>query len=304
MAFIPNLLRAFTCVLVWAALAPSVAVADPAQGQAAFAEGQRLFLAGDYRGALTRFKTGYEQTQDPAFLLNIAQCHRSLGESGDASMMFRLYLKSSPQGLNPDARAAAAKAIKELEAETKATPPTKAAAAVPSAVPAPSAPSLPPDSATDPALTSSRSARRFQNNPGGMPVLEPLPELEAPKTWEPSPAAVQSTESTRRSLRIAGIVCGGVGLLAVGAGVYYWTRARSLSDSANQSTIYNQTDYDQGKSAEKMQWIFYGAGGAAVVTGVGFWVYSSLLAPPQVAKVSLAPLVAPGTAGVAAGGSF
>jgi len=62
-------------------------------------------------------------------------------------------------------------------------------------------------------------------------------------------------------------------------GLYYWTRARSLSDSADKATIYNQADYDDGKQAERMQWIFYGVGAAALATGAGLLMYGKWLMP-------------------------
>ena len=272
-----------------------MAATAPDQGRAAFAEGQKLFVAGDFRGALTWFKNGYMQSQDPAFLLNIAQCHRSLGETQEALMMFRLYLKSSPEGLNPQARVVASTAIKELESGAEATPPGAASGnAVPAAAPA--APARQ-------ALPAPDSGRKFRTAPAGMPVLEPTPELDAAQA-EAMAAAPDTTGPTRRKLRVAALVCGAVGLASVGTGVYYWTRARSLSDSADQTTVYTKSYYDDGKRAQTMQWIFYGAGAAALVASAGLLVYSQWFLTPTKASMSLAPMAAPGTAGLSAVGTF
>jgi tetratricopeptide (TPR) repeat protein len=277
--------------LALTASAPSVAAGSD-QGRAAFAEGQKLFLAGDFRGALAWFKNGYAHTQDASFLLNMAQCHRSLGEAQEALTMFRLYLNFSPEVTNPEARAVATQAIKELESEVKNTPSATTAAASSSLAPG--------------ALPSStlESGRKFQTGPGGMPILEPTPELDAARAAEAAAHAPDPTEATRRHLRLAALACGAVGLVSVGTGIYYWTRARSLSDSANEAAVYNRATYDDGKQAETMQWIFYGVGAAAVATGAGLFLYSKRLLARRPATVSLAPMATPGAAGLAAVGVF
>jgi hypothetical protein len=99
-------------------------------------------------------------------------------------------------------------------------------------------------------------------------------------------------------------VCGAAGLVSVGTGVYYWSRASSLSDSANNATVFNQADYDQGKRAETMQWIFYGIGAAAVATGAGLFVYDRWLPSAKKTGVSLVPLMGPGGPGLQAHGAF
>ena len=290
------------CCLPLAAAAPAAAAPDPAQGRTAFDEGQKLFVAGDYPQALAWFERGWLASEDPAFLLNIAQCHRSLGEPKEALMMFRLYLKSSPEGVNRQARAVATKAIRELESEA-ATP--AVAKAVPDARPALPPVAAPAPAEPAPAMPSTPSSGRwFQQVPAALPVLDPLPELEVKAAPAATPNAPDNTASTVRHLRLAAIACDGVGLIAVGTGFYYWTRASSLSDSANKATNYNQAAYDEGKRAESMQWLFYGVGAVAVMTGAGLFVYSRWLPTAEQANVSLAPMVGPGAAGLEARGTF
>jgi tetratricopeptide (TPR) repeat protein len=290
------LVRGFVVVLVGclALTAPSRSMAaDPDQ---VFAEGQRLFRAGDHRGALKWFKNGYLQTQDPAFLLDIAQCHRALGENQEALMMFRLYLKSSPEATNPEARAVTTQAIKEIEREAKSAPRNLVAPATAAPAPAPAAaPGAPP---------TTYSARKFKTDPGGMPALEPTPELDGTRAAEAATGVPNTTENRRRRLRLAAVVCGAVGLASVGIGVYYWTRARSLSDSANQASVYNRAVYDDGKRAETMQWIFYGVGAAAVATGAALYWFGWRRPGAKESSLALVPLLGPSAAGVAGHGAF
>jgi tetratricopeptide (TPR) repeat protein len=272
-----------------------VAAADPTQGKAAFDEGQRRFLAGDYREALTWFKKGYLATDDVAFLLNIAQCQRFLGETKEALMMYKVFLKSTPEWANREARAAATRAIRELEVEAVATPPLASSSATPS-------PAL---TAAEPAAPiAENSGRKSQQASGGFPVLEPVPELDAKRAPALTPQPADNTESTAHRLHLAGLVCGATGLVSLGAGFYYWTRATSLSDSANTAAIYHQADYDHGQRAETMQWIFYSVGAAAIATGTALYVYDRWRPAATKSTVGLAPMVGPGAAGLEAHGAF
>jgi tetratricopeptide (TPR) repeat protein len=302
-----------------------MAVADPAQGRAAFDEGRRLIQAGDYRAALAQFKKGYLSTEDASFLLNIAQCHRLLGEPAEALMMYRLYLKSAHAGANPEAQAVATKAIRELEGETAApaatpagTPAPPAATAAVTPVPPAATPAVtppPPEAQTVPAASPAASAttppgRKFTvlgrnrvQSESAYPILDIPPELVVQRVPD-SPPTPSASPSTMHHLRLAGVVCASAGLISLGAGVYYWTRATSLSDSANKATAYNQADYDQGQRAETMQWIFYSVGAAAVVTGATLYVYGKWSPAAQKASVSLAPMVGPGATGLLAHGAF
>ncbi len=149
------------------------------------------------------------------------------------------------------------------------------------------------------------AGRKFRTGPGGMPVLEPLPEPEKHKT-EPAAAvkARDTTEDTRFHLDVAAVVCGGVGLASIGTGLYYWSQARSYGDSANRTVIFHQSTYDDGKHAETMQWIFYGVGAAALATGAGLYAYGRRFVAAKPATVSLTPTAAPGMAGLSAVGTF
>jgi hypothetical protein len=158
--------------------------------------------------------------------------------------------------------------------------------------------SAPAAVADDSAQGSNRGQSAF-----AYPALDDLPELDAQRATATPPNS-SANPSTMRYLRLAGVVCASAGLVSLGAGVYYWTRATSLSDSANRATVYNQADYDDGKHAETMQWIFYGVGAAAVATGAGLYANGKWFLAPKKASVSLAPMVMPGRAGLAAVGTF
>jgi hypothetical protein len=158
--------------------------------------------------------------------------------------------------------------------------------------------SAPAPAADDPAQGSKRG-----QSPFAYPILDELPQLNTQRT-PATPPNSSPNPSTMRHLQLAGLVCASAGLVSLGVGVYYWTRATSLSDSANKATVYNQADYDQGKRAETMQWIFYSVGAAAVATGATLYIFGRWSPAAKQASVSLAPVVGPGAAGLLAHGTF
>ena len=81
---------------------------------------------------------------------------------------------------------------------------------------------------------------------------------------EPAPAP-------GRGLRIAGLVSGGVGLVALGAALHYGIEAKKASDAISENRE-GWTDglldrYDEGESAETRMFILTGVGAAALATG-------------------------------------
>jgi tetratricopeptide (TPR) repeat protein len=132
----------------------------------------------EYPEALASFRDAYRVVQDPAFLYNIAQCYRRLGQNPEALDFYRNYLRRSPNAPN---RAEVERRIDEIERDIKAgrgaSPPPKETA--PPVVPTPRASTepnrVPPaDTAPAPALVPAAPA------PAPAPALElstsPAPE--------------------------------------------------------------------------------------------------------------------------------
>ena len=72
----------------------------------------RHYQLGHYQDALGEFEAAYMGVPDPAFLFNIAQCHRKMGHDKEAVGFYRSYLRSAPNAPN---RADVQKRIQELE---------------------------------------------------------------------------------------------------------------------------------------------------------------------------------------------
>jgi tetratricopeptide (TPR) repeat protein len=133
------------------------------------AEGSKLYDLAEYEAALREFKEAYRAIGDPAFLFNIAQCHRKLGHAQDAITFYRNYLRRAPHAAN---RAEVERLIGELERTPAAPLPAEAPAA-----PAPP-PAAPPAAPPAPALAPAPAAA------GGEPALIAVPAGAPP----PAPA--------------------------------------------------------------------------------------------------------------------
>jgi len=73
--------------------------------------------------ALVMFQRAYEELHEPAFLFNIAQCQRQLGQYAAANRSYRAYLAALPDAANRDqARNLAEKMARLSEAEHPIAP--------------------------------------------------------------------------------------------------------------------------------------------------------------------------------------
>jgi serine/threonine-protein kinase len=127
--------------------------------------------------------------------------------------------------------------------------------------------------------------------PGQQPPAQPAPPPE-----ESHPGSTQ---------RIIGIAVGGVGLVGIGLGTYFGLTAINKDKKADEKcspTICQEpADFDNADSAKTSataSTVSFVAGGALVAGGVLLY----FLAPSKSSSVSLAPVVAPGYAGLSVGG--
>ena len=241
----------------------------------------RLYDIREYDKALVEFKSAYLAQPDPAFLFNFGQCYRKLGQNQQALNFFQKYLKkASPDDPNRSQVEARVRDI-EAEAKLKAEEAQAAAAATPAPAPAPEV--VPP--APTPATAAVAAA----------------PTAPAASVEQAVPASATPAGSGR-GLRIAGIACGAAGLASVGIGIYYYTRARSLSDSVTNSQTPKASDDQAGRDAQTMQWVFYGIGAGALATGTVLYLLG--WPPKESGRTVAVPIVGPGLAGISAQGTF
>jgi tetratricopeptide (TPR) repeat protein len=238
----------------------------------------RFYDIREYDKALDEYKAAYMAEPDPAFLYNIGQCHRKLGQSADALSFFQQFLKKTAP--NDPTRKQAEARIRELEAEEMA----KSSAAPEPATSTPETPAPPSAVASPPALP-----------PAATPMVATAPLAAAPV----------DDRHPGRALRIAGIACGGLALASFATGIYYYTRATTLSDRVTHSPAPTAADDQAGRDAVTLQWVFHGVGAAALAAGgVLYWMGHARGARAQRSEAWVTPVLGPGLAGLAAQGAF
>jgi tetratricopeptide (TPR) repeat protein len=82
--------------LLCAGLVPRLALADAARARAHFDKGRTFFEVDEYRKAIAEFKAAHIEKPDAAFLYNIAECYRRLGEVPEALQFYRRFLATAP----------------------------------------------------------------------------------------------------------------------------------------------------------------------------------------------------------------
>ena len=163
---------------------PALAADDRASAKAAYDEGMRHYNLGDYATAREKFRAAYLAFADPAFLFNIAQASRMMGDWDEALRAYRAYLRAKPGASNrEEVEVFIEEAERQVEKRRSPTPPTEA---------------LPP---SEPAREAPVQAP---------PATTAAPTAVAP----PPPPPVQK----RRPAWVWGLVGGGAAL-AVGAAV-------------------------------------------------------------------------------------
>jgi hypothetical protein len=154
------------------ALAAPPTLEEKAKAREHYQKGLTHYDIKEYSDALAEFKNAYRVVQDPAFLFNIAQCYRKLGQDIEALDYYRNYLRRFPNAPN---HAEVERRIQEIEREL-------AAARTPAATPAPA----PAGSAPRPAAPPNVEA-----TPGRTPASEPIKPLAAPSPAPgPTPPAM------------------------------------------------------------------------------------------------------------------
>jgi tetratricopeptide (TPR) repeat protein len=86
--------------------------ADQRPGRALFEEAEAKFNVGRFDEALVDYQAAYAAEPLPAFLFNIGQCYRNMGDYEQAQFFFRRYTALDPRSPN---RPAAERLIAEMQ---------------------------------------------------------------------------------------------------------------------------------------------------------------------------------------------
>jgi tetratricopeptide (TPR) repeat protein len=81
-------------------LAATAAASPRTVAREAYKEGTKQFEIGNYAAALDAFKRAYLAYEEPAFLFNMAQCERLLGQTQEALRTYKMFNKKVPDAPN------------------------------------------------------------------------------------------------------------------------------------------------------------------------------------------------------------
>jgi len=235
-------------VTAFSLLAPRLVRADAAKARAHYEKGRSYFQVGEYRKALEEFQAAHVEQNDVAYVYNVAECHRLLGESKDALVFYRRFIRMAPA--DHPSRPDAERRIAELEPATAASapppaPPPAAAPPVPAAA-APPAAQLTSAPAQPTARGGSRRTIAYVAGGAGLVALVAggYFGLRAQSRWNDSgphcpqdlcdDAGKTLSDDARTSARLSDVAFG-VGLVGVAVAAYlYFT---SSSSSAGPSSL-------------------------------------------------------------------
>ena len=114
---------------------------DRALARQHFDQGEAHFKQGRFAEALVSYEAGYQAAPLPGFLIDIAQCHRMMGDLRKARAHYRKFLLVSPQSPR---RKEVESLIQDLDRAIAAEP-------APPATSTPTAPAVPTAEPTQPA---------------------------------------------------------------------------------------------------------------------------------------------------------
>jgi tetratricopeptide (TPR) repeat protein len=285
-----------TAVLLCAATARAQEKPDnKAAAKEHYNRGTSFYDLGKYNEAIKEFEAAYQPKNDPAFLYNLAQSYRQAGNHERAVHFYKTYLRYVPNAKNRADIEDKIKTEEQLIAKGGGTgggttpPPVTTTPPPVTTTPPPPVTTTPPPPGDQPVVTVP-------------PPTTPPPSLGAPNPYAPATPPPPATDSGRK-FRIAGIATAGGGALMMVLGIVQWRRAVSASDdieaAASANRAFDPAVEDRGKSAETLQWVFYGLGTLAVGAGAGLWFYGQHVTAKETTtwRVSLAPTIAPNHGG-------
>jgi tetratricopeptide (TPR) repeat protein len=248
-------MRVLAALLVLATFSAPASADDPeSRARGHYEIGVGMYRLGDYHGALKEFAAGYELAPKSGFLVNLGQTYRKLNDLEHARAMYQQFLKEAAPD---DAKRSQVRALlAELEEALRNPPP----------------PVEPPpgfQNANPPGAVLSNAPG---TNPPGA-ALSNAPGANAPNVIVGARAA---RPAGRRSLRIAGLTVGAVGVGLVGGGLGFAlvadSNARDLNNLDRMGGVFDSAKDSAYGTDRALEAAFFAVGGAAVVTGVVLYV--------------------------------
>ena len=234
------------CALLGSAPALAGDKIDPvtqAKADVLFEKGQGLYQAGQFQAAIPLFQEAFDLVHDPVYLFNIAQSYRKVLDCEKASEFYAKYLAAATDA-DAKQRDKVQGWVRELQ----------------------------------PCVEQRQQEHDAVKRAADQERARQAEELERQRRA----ARPTTTEIDRgRTLRIAGFVVGGAGVVGLGVGTVFLIRGRTLRNELRTAcmTTCDWTDPDvlakdsDGQRANTIATISWIGGGVAVLAGVGLYLW-------------------------------
>ena len=241
--------------------------------EAALSEGRRLYDLQEWDPAIAKFKEAYRLRADAPSLFNIAQSYRLKGDCANAASFYKTYKRNFPKEKNVDK---VDKFITEMEACAKSgTKPIEPVKTEPvKTEPLKVNPVKTEPLKVNPVKTEPLKTEPLKTEPLKTEPVKTEPVKTEPVVTDPNGVAVSRPmpppEQKGGGLKMAGVGVMAVGVVGLGAGVFFGVRARGAANDAEAikpGDAWKPAIEERGQSAEKNAKLFFAIGGAAVVTG-------------------------------------
>jgi tetratricopeptide (TPR) repeat protein len=243
---------------------------------------------GDFRTAIDLYTKANAVAPHPELIYNLAQAHRQANEKTkdakdrDAARAFyRAYVEKSPNG--PSVSFAKEWLVK-LDAQYTSERPAEEAA------------------------ERAVVLHKIKDERLAAEAVERDKQRKATEVASKIDSAVSSTikDNTQRkakTLKWVGIGVGGLGVAALGTGVYYGLAARSIEKSLETSKKFDTDEISRGNRYQRFMYIGY-ASSAALLMGGAVTYYLGTNAAAQERAIQVQPIGGGGAAGLALSGRF
>jgi tetratricopeptide (TPR) repeat protein len=268
-------------------LTTSVATAQKKPSKQDIAEAKKHFKAaeeakrkGEWDKAADEYLAAYARFPDPEFYFNVGEVYRNKGDDEKALQYYVKYLEMDANGRGSNAaRTAVAEINRALESRKAAE-----------------------EEARKKAYEDARKKAEEEQRRKAEEEARKKPPGDDDDDDDDSGEVIAANPG--RGLRIGGIVSGGIGVVALGAGVFFGLRAKKINDEAADWDVFDPDRFAKGEAAERNMIICVSVGGAALVTGGVLYLLGHRAGARAERRMSIAPVLLPDGAGLAAGGSF
>jgi hypothetical protein len=257
--------------------APPAEDANAAQARLHYQKAASLYELGRYAEAIPEYEAAFQLKNDPAFLYNLAQCHRLAGNPEQALHFYRRYLVKDPKDTKPALRADAESRITQLEKliaeknNVKTTPPNEVTTPGGTEPPPNTTGTTTPGTTTPPGTTTTPPV---DTTPPGTTTTTPPTLITTP----PPAAPANPRARTFQKGGVVGMAAGG-GLMIVGLalGVRASAAANDVVTASKSGQAFDPDVESRGKSFQKAEAVFMVLGALVAGGGAACYLYGKKL---------------------------